>query len=301
MTEPPPEYAVSGTISSLRREAGAFLLLATVLSWAVMIPVWHGLPGDFQPGDQEALQRAFGSWMMLFGAGPMIAAIIMTAVMRGPRALAALFARVVRVRVGLHWFAIALFLPLLPQWIALWSWSQLTGHPIRWDALDGYVVSWLQIAVVSSAFFITEELGWRGFLLPRVLVGRSWLVAGLGVGVIWAVWHYPYWLTSTWGTVGDWPVTITIAMGSTVRAVALSVLLTWIFRATRGSVLLAMIFHGANNANFDKMFAAAGDAAIDGPVYMLLQGLGAALVATVVAAVVVRGARRSPSVPQPAD
>lgn len=70
------------------------------------------------------------------------------------------------------------------------------------------------------------------------------------------------------------------------------------FRATRGSVLPAMFFHGSNNANFDQKFAAAGTASIDGPVYMLTQGLCAALVALGIAASAIRGDRRGPSVSQ---
>lgn len=244
-----------------------------------MIPVWRALPGDFQPGDEAALEQAFGSWLMLFGAGPMVAAILVTAWTRGRAGLRELFARVIRVRVGPQWFLVALLLPLVPQWSALWAWAQGTGHAIHYDALNGYFSSWLQITVIGGLYFVTEELGWRGFLLPRMLARQNWLNAALRLGLIWAVWHYPYWLTSSWGVTGSWTTTIIMALASTGRAIALSIMLTWMFKHTRGSVLLAMLFHGSNNANFDHMFAAAGDASVQGPAYMLVQSLTALVTA----------------------
>lgn len=88
-----------------------------------------------------------------------------------------------------------------------------------------------------------EELGWRGFALPRLQAERSALTASLGLGVVWALWHLPLFLVGA-------PRNQT---GSfllyAVLIVAVSILLTWCYNGTGGSVLLAMLFHAAVNSS----------------------------------------------------
>lgn len=274
-----------GEPSQLRKETRWFLLGATLFSWPLMVPVWSKLAKGFELGNEAAVSSAFGSWLMIFGAGPMVAALAVTLWFRGTVGGGELLRRVVRWRVGPHWFLVAAFLPLIPQWLGLWTWSLVTGNAIDLVPWADYAVSWLQITVISTLFFITEELGWRGFWLPRALARTSWLRAALLVGLVWGLWHYPFWLTASWAMTGDMGQSAVMALASTVRAIALSVMLTWIFRNTRGSVLPAMLFHGANNANFEKMFAAAGDISQQGPSFLVIQSIAAMVTAAVLVAI----------------
>ena len=262
-----------GEPSQLRKETRWFLLGATLFSWPLMVPVWAKLAEGFEFGDEAAISSAFGSWLMVFGAGPMVAALAVTLRFRGIAGVGELLRRVVRWRIGLHWFLIAAFLPLIPQWLGLWTWSRVTGNPIHLVPWADYAVSWLQITVISTLYFITEELGWRGFWLPRALARTSWLRAALVVGLVWGIWHFPFWLTASWAMTGDMGQSALMACASTGRAIALSVMLTWVFRNTLGSVLPAMLLHGANNANLDKMFAAAGDISQQGPSFLVIQSI----------------------------
>lgn len=88
-----------------------------------------------------------------------------------------------------------------------------------------------------------EELGWRGFALPRLLEQFTAVSASLLIGIVWAVWHLPLLVlegTSQFG--GDFvPYLITL--------VALSIMFTWLYRVTGGSVLLVMILHASQNAS----------------------------------------------------
>lgn len=87
-----------------------------------------------------------------------------------------------------------------------------------------------------------EEFGWRGVALP--LLQRRFLPfwAGLILGLIWSTWHLPAFFLSgtpqsTWGV-----------MPFFVGSVCLSVILTPLFNVSRGSILLAVIYHfQANN------------------------------------------------------
>jgi hypothetical protein len=95
-----------------------------------------------------------------------------------------------------------------------------------------------------------EEPGWRGFALPSLQgSGRSALVASLILGAVWALWHLPLLAT---GQMGGWDV-VNI-MGSTI-------VLTWVFNGTGGSVLIVMLLHAMNNTVsghfFNRMFSGA--------------------------------------------
>jgi membrane protease YdiL (CAAX protease family) len=229
------------------------------------------IPPGFPRGDDEAAASALGGLVMVYGFGPFVAAIITAAVFRGRSGVAALFRRVLTWRVPSRWYAAALVLPILPQWLGLVVWSWLTGHDVMLPSPGAYLSSWLQIAAISALYFISEELGWRGFLLPRILKRHQWMNAAVRVGLIWAVWHYPYWIVSSWVMAEPWADIGVSLLASSCRAVALSLLMTWIFKSSGGSVLLAMIFHGSNNANFGKMFDAGGEPALAGPVFLGVQ------------------------------
>lgn len=86
-----------------------------------------------------------------------------------------------------------------------------------------------------------EEIGWRGFALPKLLEGRSALVSSLILGAVWAIWHFPYALTS--GTfLSGVPL-----YWFFINLLALSIIYTWIFNNTNESLLLVLLFHAAGN------------------------------------------------------
>jgi len=87
-----------------------------------------------------------------------------------------------------------------------------------------------------------EEPGWRGFALPRLQSEYDALTASIVIGVVWAVWHLPLFLLeaprNATGSFGTYLVTV----------LAISVVLTHLYNASRGSVLLAALAHGGVNA-----------------------------------------------------
>jgi membrane protease YdiL (CAAX protease family) len=88
---------------------------------------------------------------------------------------------------------------------------------------------------------VGEELGWRGYALPLLLEKRSAVSASLILGLIWGVWHLPTFVipgTPQYGLPFAAFVLLTIEY---------SILMTWVFLHTHGSVLIATLFHGAIN------------------------------------------------------
>jgi membrane protease YdiL (CAAX protease family) len=269
---------------TLRKETAAFLALAAVLSVGVSSAMLARVLDGIPRGDADAIEQALGGLTMVYGFAPFVAAVVVTAVFRRRQGLAGLFRRVTTWRVSPIWYLAALTVPLMPQWLGLLGWAWFSDADLSLPPTGTYLSSWFQIALISAVYFIGEELGWRGFLLPRLLAHRQWLTAAVSVGLIWAVWHYPYWIISGWAMNEHWLDIALSTMVSSGRAVALSILITWIFRQSRGSVLIAMLFHGSNNANFNKMFDAAGPDALIGPTFLAVQAIAVAVIALCVVA-----------------
>jgi len=196
-----------------------FFVLAYAFSW------WPWL--------LSAANNPFGS--PLFPFGPMVAALILTAVINGRAGLKALLARVVLWRVNLRWYGVALLLPVVLGLSAI-GLNLLLGAPMPAAA---QLPPWAAILSVflSQLIFIQvgEELGWRGFALPRLLEGHSALVASLILGLLWLGWHLPSYATGAIPAIFI-PATFIIAF-----------LFTWLYQRTNGSVLIAILFHSMLN------------------------------------------------------
>ena len=180
------------------------------------------------------------------GFGPFLAALGVLALTQGKSGIGGLLRRMVRWRVGIRWYAVALLLPVGIA-LAATSVNVLLGAQAPSAAdLGGWTDIFLTFAVVLLIPGIGgawEEPGWRGFALPRLQAGRSALVASLILGVLIAAWHLPLMV------VGDvhWSDIASI-MGATL-------VLNWVFNSANGSVLLIMMMHATNNAVSGNFFS----------------------------------------------
>jgi uncharacterized protein len=178
----------------------------------------------------------FSPLLGLFGLfGPALAAIIMAGVTEGKSGVKALLRRAILWRVGLPWYIIALGLPTILS-LATAALAYLVGMAefIRAGALTS-------IELVLFVLVVGEELGWRGYALPRLLEKRSALTASLILGVLWGLWHLPTFLVPGTPQYGL-PLTAFVLL-----TIEYSILMTWVFLHTLGSVLIATLFHGAIN------------------------------------------------------
>ena len=230
----------------------SFFVLAYALTWPLiplvsLSPLW-GFPALF---------------------GPAIAALVVAAVADGRAGLKDLLGRVVRWRVGAAWYAVALGFPAVLALAAAGLHLVLgAGSSIE---LGGLSV----LSLVVFVLIVGEELGWRGYALPKLLVGRSVLSASLILGVLWGAWHLPTFF------VPGAPQHGLPFSAFVLFTVAYSVLFTWVYLHTRGSVLIATLLHGAINL-FPGLLLGGIDPARE---YWLLAAVyGAAALVLVVAA-----------------
>lgn len=192
--------------------------------------------------DAEAATRILGP--MKLGApafyaavcAPSLMAIVVTALRYGKAGLGDLFASLFRVRAGWAWIALSvLAFPVLCLVVAL---ARAAGG----GGLAGFdFAPWLVAlpAILLAGHLLTdpgalgEELGWRGFALPRLLELTDARRASLALGLVWAVWHLPAFY------VGSLSQAELAFVPFVLRVVAYSAFMTWLFVNTRGSVLWA--------------------------------------------------------------
>ncbi|HXW00202.1 MAG TPA: type II CAAX endopeptidase family protein [Anaerolineae bacterium] len=167
--------------------------------------------------------------------GPFLGGALVTGIVDGRAGLKTYFSRIVRWRVGLKWYAVALFLPLAMRLVAfglnIVSGATLSPN-IQWSAWPDFI---MELVIVFFIIALGEEPGFRGFALPRLLVGRSALAASLILGVLHAIWHLPLFISGS-----ESPIIILIIISG-------AVLITWLFNNTNGSVLMVMLLHFSVN------------------------------------------------------
>jgi len=189
------------------------------------------------------------AWTQLGALSSSLAAIVLVIVEGRKGGLRELLGRALIWRVGIQWWIFALFFMIVPSVASLYLYHLLGGPAVDWSGLQPLYKVVPMFIFLTIAAGIGEEFGWRGFLLPRLQSRHNALVSGLIVGVAWATWHIPLFFikgTSQYEQQLDGGLLPAI-LGYAVFVIAQSVQFTWLFNNTKGSVLLAAVFHGASN------------------------------------------------------
>jgi uncharacterized protein len=227
-----------------RHPAAIFFALAYAISWLLWAPLWlpalgvHGLA-------VLPFHHALGA------LGPISAAFLVSAMESGFAGPSDLLWRMGLWRGRFVWVAVALFAPFALLAFAV-AWASVLGGETM--SLAGFGSSrefprfsapaFLAYNIVSFGY--GEEVGWRGFALPRLQTRHSALVASLLLTLGWALWHLPLFFYRPGYTSMD-------AAGVTGWFFSLltgAVLLTWLYNESRGSILVAALFHAAVDVVF---------------------------------------------------
>lgn len=244
---------------------GRFVVLAYAVSWSA----WGAL---IVLGSAPDASLVGGGLWVLGGFGPTISALVVRWRAGGRDGARELLRTLTRWRREARWYLAAIGFPVAVAVLTL-AGGLATGAVA---AADVDVTSlWLVLPLFVTNVIIGgglgEELGWRGYALPRLQRRYSALASSLLLGGIWAAWHLP--LFAVPGTVQtDWPVAWFLAMGF-----GLSVVFTWLYNGTRGSVLLVVFLHAAFNASLSGVWLAIGDVQTGLARWAVLAVLGAAV------------------------
>jgi membrane protease YdiL (CAAX protease family) len=209
-----------------RHPLGSYFVLAYLISW--------GFLAFLSVSFLLALAALFG---------PALSALIVTAVSEGRTGVKDLMRKAVMWRVGIQWYLAAAGIPAILSLVVLVVNAVLLGKPISLQ--PGGEIS---LTIILAFLVIGEELGWRGFALPRLQARYNDLSASLILGGLWAAWHLANILIPGLEYYGyAFPAFL-------LYVVSMTVLFTWLVNKSRGSVLIAWIFHASINVSGSVFF-----------------------------------------------
>jgi len=188
-----------------------------------------------------AFQGFTGAWAFLI-YGSFLGGALVTGIADGRSGLKLYLGRILRWRVGLVWYVIALALPLLLNGLALglnFSLGAELPGSIQWPFIENVAIAFFWPGLLGIA--LAEEPGFRGFALPRLLDKGTAIRAALIVGALHTLWHLP--LLVQMLLEGYFIGVLTKGL----IIVSASIFFTWLFNNTGGSVLIAMLLHASED------------------------------------------------------
>lgn len=178
-----------------------------------------------------------------------IAGIVMIAVTAGRTGLKELWQRLTRWQISWTWYVLG----LLPIVLYLVATAVANAYPSA--TITTNTVS-IALFSLHAGFFVSlflrgamgEELGLRGFALPRLQERMTPFRASLIIGVLWGAWHLPV-------LIGRDALSI---VAFALLSIGLSMLFTWLFNGSGGSLIPVLLFHAAQNweEGFETIFPA---------------------------------------------
>jgi membrane protease YdiL (CAAX protease family) len=211
-----------------------FILIAFGFTWLFWVPealiaqnIWNA-----PESVRNILGLNLGAW------GPLIGAIITTAIYKGGAGVRDLLKRGLMVRLGKWWWVVLLIFPVLIG--ASLGISVLLGNPPPvFEALQRPAE--LPIALVFIFFLggpLQEEFGWRGYAFEHLQERYSALVAAILAGLMWGLWHLPLFFVPRAEDYYNNPI-----WGLLLTTVLAGIILAWIYVNTNGSIFAAMLGH----------------------------------------------------------
>lgn len=193
-------------------------------------------------------------WIILFflgGMGPSLVGVAMMLLNRSKEERRDFWRRCFSFkRIGLRWWGVIFFVFPILLGITIAVDRALGGSLPGMDQLKGLIANPLLWPLASFISFMSgpwsEEFGWRGYALDRILQGFGPIAGSVGLGLVWAVWHLPlYFMDKTWH--GQMGFKLAGFWTFALLSVGLSMLMTWVYLNTNRSILAGMFIHFTSN------------------------------------------------------
>ncbi len=226
-----------------------FFVATFGVTWAFWVPATL-IFGDRLDDKSPFSIPLFVVLQTLGAAGPSLVAYWLLRRSGGPDAVRPIGRRYKHWRISFHWYLVAALLVPAIQLAGLLIGGFLRGNQLVEPSSPlGQILADIGLVGLIALFPVIivaqlpsspllEEFGWRGFALPRLQDRYSALTSSAILGLLWGIWHLP----------------LTLAYGDPIvpfllKITAISVLITWVFNNTCGSMLLAMLCHASLNAS----------------------------------------------------
>jgi membrane protease YdiL (CAAX protease family) len=176
------------------------------------------------------------------------------------------------------WIPTILMFPLICGGALLLAILGGEGVPdVFWASNPSLIVTYF-FSVLLFQGPLQEEFGWRGYALGRLQARFNAVSSSIALGLIWGAWHLPYF----W--IGEEVIYMYTLVPFVLSNILITILLTWLYNNTSGSILVALVFH--TMFNYSMQVFPALETEVGGLFFLVF------LVATVIAVVVIWGPRR---------
>lgn len=216
-----------------------FFLLTLTISWAIWIPATvakiHGETSVFAP---EGLIGGIARWL------PGLVAILLSFLLSGRTGVAKLFQSIRIWRVGAAWYIFALLFQIVVFYggkliDARFGNLYEVSSPLY--SVYGSQAAFMTPILILFAFpgAFAEEVGWRGYVLPRLQNKLNALGSSIVIGIFWGAWHIPLLIYFGEVRASNMAGSVLAVLGF----IPVAILYTWIYNNTKGSLLLVTLFH----------------------------------------------------------
>jgi uncharacterized protein len=217
--------------------------LAYLISWTIWLPLYGHI---FGLTNLPVLPFQHG----LGGLGPLTASVLTTWMFFKKAGLKNLLIKCLQVK-PLIYLIVALFSPLALTFLAFAIDYSIAKTPIDLSGIlrtkEFPQFNILTFFIYNLIFFgFGEEVGWRGFALPRLQSKSNALTSSILLTGFWALWHLPLffyrpgYLTMGWAGIFGWIFSLLTG----------SILLTWLYNSSQASILICAVFHSTIDVAF---------------------------------------------------
>lgn len=236
-----------------RKPTLSFFVLTYIISWTIWTPLVvdyyrNPYPISFAETPVLLIVLAFLGFF-----GPTFSALIMAGLEEGRSGIKRLLSGWTLWRAGIQWYLAILVSQMVIELVATQLYIAFfdVSPEITWNRWYMVFPMFLRAALLGGA--IAEETGWRGYALPRLMKSKSALTSSLIIGVVWAPWHLPMCLIP--GANFPVPLTPLLFLVFLVNAIFISIVMTWLYNNTRGSIFICYLYHVMlNTALFGAVF-----------------------------------------------
>jgi membrane protease YdiL (CAAX protease family) len=225
----------------------SYFVLAFSISWGGV--VIFGSPLVI-PTNSEQFEKIWTAVVFPYFLGPALACLLLTGLIGRRAGFRELLSRLIKWRVGIGWYAVAILAAPLLVAPLLFIFSHFSPVFLPGIVTAPDRVTLLISGAVTGIFFggLMEELGWTGFATPRLMERYGMFRTGLIVGVLHGVWHFPVKILIS-ATLGLFPYLVLDLVTAVLNLTAWRILIVRVYDRTGKSLLLAMLMHASLTAN----------------------------------------------------
>lgn len=225
-----------------------YIIITFFLSWIIWGVSYYFSIGILNRNINN--KYIFSVAMILIGAFmPSTVSVIITGYFYGNNEVKKLLKRLTKWKINPIFYIFSLFYIPATFFIPLFI-CNITGNYYKVNLhINFYTI--IPNFIFYAVFFgpLGEELGWRGFILPRLQNKFNPLLSSLILGIVWTCWHIPLFfipVSAQYGT--PFPIFV-------VQTILLSIILTWMNNHTKGSLLFSILFHTSVNFTAAVLFS----------------------------------------------